>query len=131
MRKYTYSDTSVRFNVTNDRHQHVFEFQNTQATAFFPAWAWSADDLGSLIPLNFLYWYKLNKIFNSIYRLILMGSFRYAAFYMQHAKVVFRLYFSKVPNYFYFLGGSHGIVPRYSEWEQISYCKYQRRVIIV
>ena len=54
MRKYTYSDTSVRFNVTNDRHQQVFEFQNTQATAFFPAWARSTD-LGSLIPLNFLY----------------------------------------------------------------------------
>ena len=53
MRKYTYSDTSVRFTVTNDRHQQVFEFQNTQATAFFPAR--SADDLGSLIPLNFLY----------------------------------------------------------------------------
>ena len=25
-----------------------------------------------------------------------MGSFRYAAFYMQHAKVLFRLYFSKI-----------------------------------
>ena len=32
-----------------------------------------------------------------------MGSFRYSAFYMQHAKVIFRLYFSKVQMIFIFL----------------------------
>ena len=32
MSKYTHSDTSVRIHVTNDRHQRVYEFQNTQAT---------------------------------------------------------------------------------------------------
>ena len=33
MPNYTHSDTSARFHVTIDRHQRVYEFQNTQATA--------------------------------------------------------------------------------------------------